>query len=117
ELLASLGADFGPDMTLYHSSLVDLMVRLAGATAGTTTYCPWDQAAQASSSVLRAGGEPAVESPLITPFPALAAVALGKICRTAYGDPIRSPSFVEGGKLECFDQSIALPPLGVKVGG
>ncbi|MBB6600302.1 N-6 DNA methylase [Luteimonas sp. MC1825] len=115
ELFSSLGPEFGPELTLYHSSLTELMVRLAGPTAGTTTYCPWDQVAQVSSGVLRVGGEPAVENPLITPFPALAAVASGNSCRTAYSDPIRSPSFIEGGKLESFDQAVALPPLGVKV--
>ena len=115
ELIASLGAEVGPELAMYHSSMVDLMVRLVGPTAGTTTYCPWDQIAQASSSVFRAGGGAAVESPLITPFPALAAVFSGKEGRAAYSDPIRSPSFIESGKLECFDQSVALPPLGVKV--
>lgn len=117
ELVASLGAEVGPELALYHSSVVDLMVRLVGPTAGTTTYCPWDQIAQASSSVLRAGGDAAVENPLITPLPALAAVFSGKKSRTAYSDPIRTPSFIESGKLERFHQSVALPPLGVKVRG
>lgn len=58
-----------------------------------------------------------MENPLITPFPALAAVFSGRESRTAYSDPIRSPSFVESGKLEIFDQSVALPPIGVKVRG
>ena len=115
ELFSNLGPEFAPELTLYHSSLADLMVRLAGSTLGGTTYCPWDQVAQISSGILRAGGEPAVENPLITPFPALAAVSSGKNCRTAYSDPIRAPSFIEGGKLERFDQAVALPPLGVKV--
>lgn len=117
ELLASLGEKIGPELALYHASVVDLMVRLVGPTAGTTTYCPWDQIAQASSSVFEAGGRAAVENPLITPFPALAAVFSGRKSRTAYSDPIRSPSFIESGRLERFDQSVALPPLGVKVRG
>ena len=116
ELFFSLGSDARSELTLYHSSLVDLMVRLAGPTLGTTTYCPWDQMGQAASAVLRAGGAIAVENALITPFPALAATFVSKPCRTAYGDPIRSPSFIEGGKLERFEQAVALPPLGVKVG-
>lgn len=95
-------------------SLADLMVRLAGQAQDASAYAAWDVTAQLADRLCRQGWTVMVESPMASPFPALVEIFRGQPIESSFSDPVRSPSFISGGKLRQADLAIALPPFGIK---
>ena len=95
-------------------SLADLMARLAGSLEGVTAYTAWDVTAQLADRLSRQGGRVMVENPVASPFPGLVEIFSGQGIEASFTDPVRSPGFVNAGKLRQADVAIAIPPLGIK---
>jgi type I restriction enzyme M protein len=110
------------DLAIWHPSrelnamptaIADLLIALAGPTAKSSVYCPWDQGGQLTSRMPKN----AVYVDIGTRYhPLLRFLALlaSKPPQIVVTDPIREPSAVTNGKLARFDLAVACPPLGVK---
>lgn len=94
--------------------LADLMIALADLRANETIYLPWDATAQCAMRVSLQGCDALIETPLRTSVPALVNLLMSRKFEVIYGDPVREPSALAGGKLRQFDAVIAFPPFGVR---
>lgn len=115
ELIYDVVSETSHEPDVYHPSLAALMARLAMPLRGDSVYCPWDNKAQITCSVMRAGAAMvAVENQWMSAYPALAGVFSDADASIAFGDPIAAPSYVKAGRLTKFDKSVAFPPMGFK---
>jgi type I restriction enzyme M protein len=94
--------------------VADLMIQLADIRAEETIYVPWDFGSQFAARVMRSGAAAYVETPVHSALPMLVGLLVGSAFEVHYGDPIRTPSAINGGKPRCFDAAVAFPPIGVR---
>lgn len=101
----------------FPEEVCDLMVGLAGDIALQTVYLPWESKGQLTGRILKKKAAGRVETTWRTSLPTLVSSILsgGKQIQIAYNDPLRSPFFVEGGRLKTFGTTLALLPFGVNV--
>ena len=96
--------------------LVQVMLKLAGDLAGRSVYCPHDGFLQIADHAARIGASPFVELSLKSTIPWSLQILNEVDVQTQFGDPLRSPSYIERGKLKKFDVTIAFPPMGNRGG-
>ncbi|CAA7627615.1 N-6 DNA methylase [Magnetospirillum sp. SS-4] len=94
------------------AELADLMIGLADPCAGESAYTPWDHGGQLATRVARRDAQAYLETPQPPTIAALISLLADKPFHVSKGDPISSPSAIEGGKPIQFDCAIAFPPLG-----
>lgn len=101
----------------FPEEVCDLMVGLAGDIALQTVYLPWESKGQLTGRILKKKAAGRVETTWRTSLPTLVSSILsgGKQIQVAYNDPLRNPSFVEGGRLKTFGTTLSLLPFGVNV--
>lgn len=94
--------------------LAELMTDLAGVSAKTSVYTPWDNSIQLASRAAKRGASAYIETMREPTLHALISLFVEGHIEIGHGDPIREPSAVEGGKLRQFDTTLAFPPIGVR---
>lgn len=99
--------------------ICDLLVALAGDDiARTEVYLPWDESGQLLGRFLKKGSRTAVEvNGAMVQLPNLIRAYYDptSISRIQVSDPIRSPTYIEKGRLTRFGLTVAAPPFGVRV--
>ena len=93
--------------------IADLMIGLI-SNQPNSIYTPWDFGAQLAGRALKTNIDVYLEVPKQTSLPALIGLLLGGNINIKYSDPISSPQFIESGKLQQFDVSVAIPPVGIR---
>lgn len=96
--------------------LAQVMLKLAGNVAGRSMYCPYDSFLQIADHAAQIGAIPFVELSLKSTIPWSLQILNELDVQIQFGDPLRSPSYTEGGKLKSFDVTIAFPPMGNRGG-
>ena len=94
--------------------LADLMIAFADLRADESVYLPWDATAQSAMRVSQQDCGALIETPMRTSVPALINLLMSRKFEVIYGDPIRQPGAIEGGRLRKFDVVIAFPPFGMR---
>lgn len=92
--------------------LADLMMALADIRSGETIYLPWDANAQCAMRASLRNCSALLETPMRTSVPALVNLLMSCKFDVIYGDPVRDPGAIAGGKLRKFDAVVAFPPFG-----
>lgn len=113
DALAALSSGHGVESAL-PPEVATLLVGLAGISAGDAVYTPWDVGGQLAS---RCAGQAAIvylETPQVSPIPALISLLASQPFQVHYADPVREPSAVDAGKLRQFAVAVAFPPLGIR---
>ena len=99
--------DYFPD------EVVELMVRLAGARATDSVYCPFDGSLKLAKGASRVTSEVYFEASSFSQYPFLINILTGSSIKVRFGsDPVLEPEWVEGGQLTMFDLALANPRLG-----
>lgn len=99
------GANVIPD------ELSNLMIALCKIDANDYVYIPFEQSYQLTARVIDVKGIPFIESALAGPAPWLINILSDQNIHIHIGDSIRSPGFLNEGRLEKFVKSIGFPPL------
>lgn len=99
------GANVIPD------ELSNLMIALCKIDANEYVYIPFEQSYQLTARVIDGNGIPFIESALAGPAPWLINILSDQNIHIHIGDSIRSPGFLNEGRLERFSKSIGFPPL------
>lgn len=99
------GANVIPD------ELSNLMIALCKIDANDYVYIPFEQSYQLTARVIDGKGIPFIESALAGPAPWLINILSDQNIHIHIGDSIRSPGFLNEGRLERFVKSIGFPPL------
>lgn len=99
------GANVIPD------ELSNLMIALCKISANEYVYIPFEQSYQLTARVIDGKGIPFIESALAGPAPWLINILSDQNIHIHIGDSIRSPGFLNEGRLERFSKSIGFPPL------
>ncbi|KUR72109.1 hypothetical protein AQZ52_02035 [Novosphingobium fuchskuhlense] len=94
--------------------LAELMVALADVQPEESVYLPWDATAQCAMRASQQGCDALIETPMRTSVPALINLLMSRQFDVIYGDPIRQPGAIGGGRLRKFDSVIAFPPFGMR---
>ena len=95
--------------------VADLLVGLVGIKSKDSVYTPWDSSfAQLASRASMYSNDVYCESVLHSSVPALVSILSEKEFEVIVGDPIQSPTAIEGGKPKLFDLTIAFPPFGIR---
>lgn len=94
--------------------VADLIVRLAGVGPGDEVYCPFEGSLRLAEQSNRVTRNVFLELKRRTPLPFLSNILLDGSVAVHFGDPIREPTWAEGGKLRQFDVTLANPPFGVR---
>ena len=102
------GANVIPD------ELSNLMIALCKIDANEYVYIPFEQSYQLTARVIDGNGIPFIESALAGPAPWLINILSDQNIHIHIGDSIRSPGFLNEGRLERFSKSIGFPPLNVR---
>lgn len=110
--LSILNSDGGE--LLLPEEVNDLMIHLAGDLSNKTVYCPYDSLCLIARRVGEKGGKASVETMSATPIPWLTNIFTGSTISIRTSQPIVQPGFLQDGKLQQFDISIAFPPFGQK---
>lgn len=98
------------------AEIAEILVRLGAPVEGESAYVMWDRGGQIASRLAAMGADAYLESPEMSPTPALVSLLSPRPFSVSYADPIRSPSAVEGGKLKVFDVAVSVPPFGIRYG-
>jgi type I restriction enzyme M protein len=93
--------------------IADLMIGLI-TNQPNSIYTPWDFGAQLAGRALKTNIDVYLEAPKDTSLPALVGLLLGGNMNIKYSDPISSPQFIDSGKLQQFDVSVAMPPVNMR---
>lgn len=100
------------EFLLLPKEVSELMTYLAGDLLDKTVYCPYDSLCLIARRVDEKGGKASVETTSTMPIPWLTNILTGSTIPIRAGQPLLQPSFLQDGKLQQFDISIAFPPFG-----
>jgi len=108
------------EMNALPSEVCDLLLMLAGDKMNRdSVYLPWGGTGQVFGRFLKKGCRANVEFPHVEDKHLVELIRAyyekSPISRIQVSDPIKSPSYLEGGDLAKFDLVIATPPFGAKV--
>lgn len=112
--IASLPVSEARESLVIPEEVASFMVGLADLSAGDTIYCPYDEICQLATHADQAGGEVFIEISRNSPFPWLQNIFSASNIHSKTSDPVRSPSYIETGRLRQFDKAITFPPMGVR---
>ena len=96
-------------------NLCKFAVELLGNICGKKVYLPWETSGQFIGRVAQRGAHANAESAMASSTAELVSAILGLDSKITTSDPLRNPSFIQQGKLQKFDATLCMPPLGVKV--
>lgn len=102
----------------FPEDVCDFMVSLAGDIASKLVYLPWESNGQLAGRILKKKAVGMIETNWRTSILALVLSILSdgmQATELAHSDPLRDPSYLQGGRLKTFSTTLALLPFGVNI--
>jgi len=96
--------------------MATLFAQLGRVQPEDTVYCPFDSSLWVAAAMDCCPKNIFFEGQNNSPLPYLVSLLTGKEMEIAFGDPVKSPTWLENKSLKKFDVSLAVPPFGVRYG-